>query len=210
MLGGRVSCRSSCLPVLPRMRREEQQVRKLAGAAACAGGLDPPGEDDRVELGRVATTRDRGRAGLPPADGARTAAPVQRRGRRRAGRPARGRAASGGSPRPSAAGSSRWPARRRRGGWHRREDGVLDAADEAGPPQWTLDTLTEAARAEGIEVHRSQVRRILLAERVRWRRTRSWATSHDPEFAPKGRRSSRSTPTRREARRSSAPTSSAR
>jgi hypothetical protein len=34
-------------------------------------------------------------------------------------------------------------------------------------------------------VGRSQVRRILLAERVRWRRTRSWATSTDPDFAPK-------------------------
>jgi transposase len=45
---------------------------------------------------------------------------------------------------------------------------------------WTLDTLTEAAQAEGIRVGRSQVRRILLAERVRWRRTRSWATSSDP------------------------------
>jgi transposase len=32
----------------------------------------------------------------------------------------------------------------------------LHTTDEAGPPQWTLDSLTEAARAEGIEVHRSQ------------------------------------------------------
>ena len=44
-----------------------------------------------------------------------------------------------------------------------REEG-LAAADEEGPAYWTLDTLTEAARAEGIEVGRSQVRRILLAE----------------------------------------------
>src|SRR5215475_9416058 len=49
----------------------------------------------------------------------------------------------------------------------RRPGGDLAAADEAGPAQWTLDTLTEAARAAGIEVHRSQVRRILLAEKVR-------------------------------------------
>lgn len=79
--------------------------------------------------------------------------------------------------------------------------GDLVAADEAGPPRWTLDTLTEAARAEGIEVHRSQVRRICLAEKVRWRHTHTWATSDDPEFAPKGRRSSGSTPTRRRAPR---------
>jgi transposase len=96
------------------------------------------------------------------------------------------------------------------GRFTRGEDGRLRAADEAGPPQWTLDTLTEAARAEGIEVHRSQVRRICQAEKVRWRHIRSWAASDDPDFAPKGRRSSRSTPTRRRAPRSSAPTSSAR
>jgi transposase len=79
--------------------------------------------------------------------------------------------------------------------------GDLVAADEAGPAQWTLDTLTEAARAAGIDVHRSQVRRILLAERVRWRHPRSWAVSHDADFAEKGPRSSGSTPTRRRAPR---------
>jgi transposase len=63
--------------------------------------------------------------------------------------------------------------------------GELSADDERGPAQWTLDTLAEAARDAGITVGRSQVRRILLAEKVRWRRTRSWATSTDPEFAPK-------------------------
>src|SRR5262249_1742012 len=55
---------------------------------------------------------------------------------------------------------------------------------------------TQAAQDAGIHVHRSQVRRILLAEKVRWRRTRSWAASTDPEFAPKGPRSSSSTPPR--------------
>jgi transposase len=79
--------------------------------------------------------------------------------------------------------------------------GDLYTADEHGAAQWTLDSLVEAARAEGIEVHRSQVRRILLAEKVRWRHTRSWAHSSDVEFAPKGRRSSVSTPTRRRAPR---------
>ncbi|MGI5508134.1 helix-turn-helix domain-containing protein [Streptomyces sp. CA-106131] len=79
--------------------------------------------------------------------------------------------------------------------------GALQAADETGAPAWTLDTLTETARAGGIDVHRSQVRRILLAEGVRWRRTHSWATSKDPDFAPKERRSSGSTPTRRRAPR---------
>lgn len=88
--------------------------------------------------------------------------------------------------------------------------GELHAAGEAGPPVWTLDTLTEVARAEGIDIHRSQVRTILLAEKVRWRRTHSWMTSKDPDFAGKGRGSSRSTPIHPRTRRSSAPTSSAR
>jgi transposase len=80
-------------------------------------------------------------------------------------------------------------------------DGELSADDERGPAQWTLDTLAQAARASGIKVQRSQVRRILLAEKVRWRRTRSWATSTDPEFAPKGPASWSSTPPRRPAPR---------
>jgi transposase len=88
--------------------------------------------------------------------------------------------------------------------------GELSAGDERGPAQWTLDTLTQASREAGIQVGRSQVRRILLAEKVRWRRTRSWAASTDPEFAPKGPRSWSSTPPRRRAPPSSAPMSSAR
>src|SRR5258705_4691024 len=77
----------------------------------------------------------------------------------------------------------------------RMPDGDLHTADEAGPSQWTLNSLTETARAEGIQVHRSQVRRILIAEKVRWRHTRSWAHSDDPDFAPKERRAPRSRPT---------------
>ncbi|KWW98457.1 putative transposase [Carbonactinospora thermoautotrophica] len=89
-------------------------------------------------------------------------------------------------------------------------DGTLAPAAEGSSAHWTLDTLTAAANAEGIVVGRSQVRRILLAEGVRWRRTRSWTTSRDPQFAPKEPASSASTPTRRKAPRWSAPTSSAR
>ena len=79
--------------------------------------------------------------------------------------------------------------------------GELSAEREEGPAQWTLDTLTRVAREAGIEVGRSQVRRILRAEKVRWRRTRTWATSNDPEFAPKGPASWSSTPPRRPAPR---------
>jgi transposase len=80
-------------------------------------------------------------------------------------------------------------------------DGELSADDESGPPEWTLDTLTRQAREAGIQAGRSQVRRILLAEKVRWRRTRSWAASTDPDFAPKGPRSWSCTPPRRRAPR---------
>jgi transposase len=83
------------------------------------------------------------------------------------------------------------------------DSGELQARDEEGVAEWTLDALAQAAQSQGIQVARSQVRRILLTERVRWRRTRLWATSADPDFAPKGRRSSPSPPTRRRARRSS-------
>ncbi|MFE0654540.1 helix-turn-helix domain-containing protein [Streptomyces sp. NPDC059534] len=92
----------------------------------------------------------------------------------------------------------------------RGEDGELAADDEAGTPEWTLESLAEAARKAGISVGRSQVRRILLAEGVRWRRTRSWVRSKDRDFEGKGRGSSASTPTRPTARRSSVPTSSGR
>jgi transposase len=76
-------------------------------------------------------------------------------------------------------------------------EGLLPPAQPEAPAHWTLDALAEAAQAEGIRVGRSQIRRILLAEGTRWRRTRSWTTSTDPEFAPKERRSSPSTPPRR-------------
>ncbi len=75
--------------------------------------------------------------------------------------------------------------------------GELSAEDEDGPPEWTLDTLGRAAREAGIAVGRSQVRRILLAEKVRWRHTRSWAASTDPESALKGPASWSSVPPRR-------------
>jgi transposase len=88
--------------------------------------------------------------------------------------------------------------------------GELAAADPEGPAVWTLDALTAAARAAGIDIARSQVRRILLADGVRWRRPRSWATSADPEFGPKEPGSWSATRTRRRRPRSSPPTSSAR
>src|SRR5262249_23686447 len=78
-----------------------------------------------------------------------------------------------------------------RAGW---AGGEFAAADPGKPAVWTLTTLTDAARAAGIDVHRSQVRRILRAEGVRWRRPRYWTSSRDPEFAAKEPGSSSSTP----------------
>jgi len=91
-----------------------------------------------------------------------------------------------------------------------RYDGLPpEAIDETKAAYWTLDDLAESAQEMGIEVGRSQVRRILLREGVRWRSTRLWAQSPDPEFVPKGRRSSDSTPTRHPTPPWSASTSSA-
>jgi transposase len=92
----------------------------------------------------------------------------------------------------------------------RQPHGELVAGDEDEPAQWSLDALAAAAQQAGIVVGRSQVRRILFAEGVRWRRVRSWTTSADPEFVPKGRASSDSTPVHRRGRRSSTWTSSGR
>src|SRR4051794_22675651 len=69
----------------------------------------------------------------------------------------------------------------------RDDTGELTATDATGPAVWTLDALTTAAPAAGIDIARSQVRRILLAEGVRWRRPRSEAASADPEFVPQER-----------------------
>jgi transposase len=77
---------------------------------------------------------------------------------------------------------------------------------------WSLDALAAAAHAQGIVIGRSQVRRILRKEGVRWRRTHSWAqrtAKGAKDFAPKGRRSSPATPTRPPGRRPSASTNSA-
>ena len=82
--------------------------------------------------------------------------------------------------------------------------GELKARNEEKEAHWTLDALTAAARERGITIGRSQVRRILLREGVRWRNPRPWGESDDPEFAPKGQESSLSTPTHLRIRRPSA------
>jgi transposase len=50
---------------------------------------------------------------------------------------------------------------------------------------WTLDGLTAELNREGLPIKRSQIRRILKAEHVKWQKPRSWLESDDPEFAEK-------------------------
>jgi transposase len=88
------------------------------------------------------------------------------------------------------------PGRLQQGG-----EGLLAPDQPEAPAHWTLDALAQAAQAEGLRVGRSQVRRILRAERVRWRPTHSWTTSTDPDFAPNKPRSSPSPPIRPRKRR---------
>jgi transposase len=85
-------------------------------------------------------------------------------------------------------------------------DGTMVARDEAGSAQWSLNALAQAAKDLGIGVKRSQIRRILLREGVRWRETHSWGTPGDKDFGPKERRSSATTPSRPRGRRPSVPT----
>jgi transposase len=93
-----------------------------------------------------------------------------------------------------------------------REDGQLVPASAKGgdTSEWSLDALAAAVQAKGIQIGRSQVRRILRKEGVRWRRTHSWGTSRAKDFAPKGPRSSPATRPRPKARRPSAWTNSGR
>jgi transposase len=79
----------------------------------------------------------------------------------------------------------------------RERDGELYVKDERGEAHWTLNALARVAQERGIRVKRSQIRRIFLKEGIPWRQTRSWAESDDPDFVPKERRSSRSTPNHR-------------
>jgi transposase len=86
------------------------------------------------------------------------------------------------------------------------DDAVMVARDEQAEAQWSLEALARAAQDLGIQVKSSQVRRILLKEKVRWRGTHSWGTPRDKDFVPKEQRSSAITPSPRKARRPSAPT----
>jgi transposase len=63
------------------------------------------------------------------------------------------------------------------------------------PPtcHWTLDRLQAELAKDGIPIKRSQIRRILKAEHLKWQQPRTWLESDDPEFAGKKGQSSGST-----------------
>lgn len=68
----------------------------------------------------------------------------------------------------------------------------------AVPPtcHWTLDRLQAELAKAGLPIKRSQVRRILHAEHVKWQTPRTWLDSDDPDFAAKRGRSFGSTRSR--------------
>ena len=74
----------------------------------------------------------------------------------------------------------------------------------AVPPtcHWTLDRLEAELGKDGLPIKRSQIRRILRAEHVKWQRPRTWLASDDPAFAGKRGPSFGSPPPPRPAERS--------
>jgi transposase len=60
-------------------------------------------------------------------------------------------------------------------------------ADGEVPPtcHWTLDRLHAELAKEGLTIQRSQIRRLLKAEHLKWQKPRTWLESTDPDFAEK-------------------------
>jgi transposase len=63
------------------------------------------------------------------------------------------------------------------------------------PPtcHWTLDRLQAELAKDGLPIQRSQIRRLLKAEHIKWQKPRTWLESTDPDFAEKRGPSSGST-----------------
>jgi transposase len=79
------------------------------------------------------------------------------------------------------------------------------AAEQEGevPPtcHWTLDRLQAELAKDGIPIKRSQIRRLLKAEHIKWQKPRTWLESTDPDFAEKRGASSGFIPIRHRAAR---------
>ena len=93
-------------------------------------------------------------------------------------------------------------------------DVALSSPAELGLPftSWSVRTLTEYCTAQRLipDFSEEWVRRLLRREGLTPKRIRTWKTSTDPDFDPKGGASAPSTRAARPARRSSASTSGAR
>ena len=79
---------------------------------------------------------------------------------------------------------------------------VLDTLERPAPKEgevlptchWTLDRLQAELAKDGIPIKRSQIRRLLKAEHLKWQKPRTWLESTDPDFAEKRGPSSSFTP----------------
>ncbi len=71
-----------------------------------------------------------------------------------------------------------------------------DGAEVPPTCHWTLDRLQAELNKDGLPIKRSQIRRLLKAEHIKWQRPRTWLESDDPDFAEKRGPSSGSTPSR--------------
>lgn len=60
-------------------------------------------------------------------------------------------------------------------------------ADGEVPPtcHWTLDRLQAELAKQELPIKRSQIRRILKAEQIKWQKPRTWLETTDPDFAEK-------------------------
>ena len=72
-----------------------------------------------------------------------------------------------------------------------------EGAEAAPTCHWTLDRLQEELNKDGVPIKRSQIRRLLKAEHIKWQRPRTWLESDDPAFAEKRGPSCGSTPSPR-------------
>lgn len=69
-----------------------------------------------------------------------------------------------------------------------------DGGGEVPPTcHWTLDRLQAELAKEGLPIKRSQIRRLLKSEHIKWQKPRTWLESTDPDFAEKRGPSSAST-----------------
>jgi transposase len=65
------------------------------------------------------------------------------------------------------------------------EEAAAGAREGAPTCHWALDRLQAALAKQGLTIKRSQIRRVLKAEHIKWQKPRTWLESDDPDFAEK-------------------------